>query len=121
MPYTGSPGTVPSDEVRFLLGDTDANNPKLTDGEVNWLLATYEEPVRAAYQGAVRLLARYSGKVSKRVGPTSIDYSGLVDQYKGLIAQLAAMGGDRGTRPAPGAPVAGGLDDPMWSDVDWTV
>lgn len=119
MPYTGDPATVPSDEVRLLLGDTDPDNPRLSDAEITWLLGKYEEPVRAAYQGALRLLARFSGKVSKQIGPSSVDYSGLVEQYRALLKTLAEQGGAVGNRPTPGLPFAGGVDEPLWSDVDW--
>jgi hypothetical protein len=121
MPYTGNPATVPADEVRLLLGDTEAN-PYLSDAEVEWLLSKYEEPVRAAYQGAFRLLARFSHQVSKTVGPTRIEYEGRVAQYRALVDDLKAMGGAVGSKVyGVGAPVAGGLDDEMWSDVSWGV
>lgn len=120
MPYSGNPGASPEDEVRFLLGDTESS-PRLSDAEVAWLVATYEKPVRAAYQGALRLLARYSGKMDKAVGPTRIAYSGLVGQYRTLLADLKAQGGDiGGGRPVPTAPFASGLQDTGWSDVEWS-
>ncbi len=124
MPYTNNPGEVPADEVRFLIGDTDTDNELLTDVEIEYLLSkTNEEPIRAAYQAAQRLLARFSRQVSKTVGPTRIDYEARVTNYRGLLADLAAMGGDVGIRPLAfgGGPIAAGLDDDFWSDVTWTV
>lgn len=124
MPYTNNPGEVAADEVRFLIGDVDPDNELLTDAEITYLLSkTNEEPIRAAYQAAVRLLARFSRQVSKTVGPTRIDYEARVANYRGLLADLAAMGGNVGIRPLAfgDGPIAAGLDDPMWSDVSWTV
>lgn len=116
MPYSGNPGASPADEVRFLLGDTGAS-PRLSDQEIAWLLSTYGTPLQAAYHGAVRLVAIYSGKSSKTVGPTSIEYTSLVDQFKGVMTMLEKLGASAGPKPIPSA---GGLDDPMWSDVDWS-
>lgn len=114
MPYTGNPGNSPADEVRFLLGDT-ADPPRLTDPEIAWLLETYGSPLQAAYNGALRLVSKYGGRTSKTVGPTSIDYGSLVDQYNGIIRMLERMGAGH-HNPIP---TAGGLDDDLWSEIDW--
>lgn len=117
MPYTGHPETVPADEVRFLLGDTDPNAPKLSDSEVRYLLSKQEGNVmRAAYQGALRLSTVYGSKASKSVGPTSISYGEQAQFYSNLMVSLGRQGG----RPPVGAPVAGGMDTPnVLGDVHW--
>ena len=119
MPYSGNPGDSTEDEVRFLLGDTDTTTPFLSDAEVTWLVSTYETPIKAAWQGAMRLMARYAGKADKTVGPTSIRYSGLADHFRVLAQQFEKQGGAQSTKMIPGPPLAGGVDDDLWSDVDW--
>lgn len=119
MPYSGNPGASQDDEVRFLVGDTDTAVPRLSDDEVTYLLATYTTPIRAAYQAALALAAKYGAKANKTVGPTSIQYQGIAQEYRELAASLAARGGAQGSIPVPSAPLAGGIDDPLWSDVDW--
>lgn len=117
MPYSGDPSTSAADEVRFLIGDTDNNNLRLTDEEVAWLVSKYPTPIVAAYQGALRLFTRFTGMVDKTVGPTSLRYSGLATQYKALMDQLASQGGN----PARvGLPLADNVTDPLWSDQSWT-
>lgn len=118
MPYTGHPETSKEDEVRFLLGDTDVSSPRLTDSEVRYLLTTQGDVViKAAYQGAIRLISKYSTHLSKSVGPTSLSYGDLVTNYRQLKYDLGNLGG----RPTvTGPPIAGGLDSPSpLGDTDW--
>lgn len=112
MPYSGDPASSPRDETRFLMGDTDNANLRLSDTEVDWLLTKYGTPLRAAIQGVTRLLARYSGRMSKTVGPTSLTYGDLVTQYRGLLADLRRQLGI-------GAPTSGGDDKPLVMDQKW--
>ena len=120
MPYSGDPGASTDDEVRFLLGDTDPARPRLTDPEVAFLVRKYVTAIRAAYQGALRLAAVYSGKANKSVGPTSIQYSGIADGYRATAADLKAQGGAAGTSGiVPLNLSAGGVDDDPWSDAEW--
>lgn len=95
MPYTGQPATVPTDEVRLLLGDTDVDHPRLSDDEILYFYNKGDQvPVRAAYLGAQALIAKYSQKLSASIGRVAnINYTGLVQQYQGLLRMLAAEGG----------------------------
>lgn len=103
MPYTDDPANVPADEVRFLLQDTDTAAPKFTDAEITYLLTKYGTTIRAAYEGALVLSARYSGQMSITVGPTSLNYGDLAQQYHDLAARLRR-------KLTPGEPTAGGID-----------
>lgn len=106
MPYTNDPANIPADEVRFLLQDTDVNNPKLSDAEVTYLLGKYTTTIRAAYEGALALSARYSGQMNITVGPTSLNYGEMAQQYGNLAAVLRR-------KLTPGAPTAGGIDNKL--------
>lgn len=113
MPYTGNPGTVPSDEVRFLLGDV-AEPYKLSDDEITYLLAErMNRPGPAAYDGARVLMARYSSMVNKSVGGTITDFGQLVRQYEALSKALAR-------KYLVGSPqVVTDLTQPLHNGVSW--
>lgn len=106
MPYTDDPIHVPADAVRFLLGDTDAAKPRLTDNEVDYLLVQEGNPLRAAARGAEMLVGKYSSIAeTKRVGPLTITHgSSLASKFAALARALwrRAVIGDA-------APYAGGI------------
>ncbi len=46
--YSGNPLSSPTDEVRFLVGDTDTDNFYLSDAEINYLLVLVYGPIPPA-------------------------------------------------------------------------
>lgn len=88
--YTNNPSTRTIDEVRFLLGDTDADDPQLQDEEITYLLTTYSTARLAALNGARALLAKYARLVDKAVGDLRLSLSQRHEHYQSLIAQLEA-------------------------------
>ena len=87
------------DKVRFYIGDTsnDATKEKLSDNEIDALLADYPSPLDCAIKCAEALIAKYAGYVTQTVGSVSVQYSNLVAQYeklaKTLKGKLAIKGG----------------------------
>lgn len=88
--YSGDPSSSTRDAVRLWLSDTDMSSPKLLDGEIDYLLGIYPNPMLAAAQGARSLAAKWSGKASKRVEGLSISYGELAGNYLTLAADLEA-------------------------------
>ena len=125
MAYSGDPAASTADQVRFLLGDT-SDTPYLNDDEVDFLVAMYDKPLRAAYEGAMALCAKFAAKRDQTIGSTSVSYQSLYDRYSALARDLARRGG-KSTLAA--APFAGGMAGTQRSDgtpiememgVDWT-
>jgi hypothetical protein len=116
MGYTGNPQN-PNDQTRLILGDTDNSQLFLQDNEIQWLLDNRQSmPVRAAYQGAMWLTARFSRKVNITVGPTTVNYAALAQNFRVLALDLKAQGGALGTEAIPGKPLADNTSDPFETD-----
>lgn len=88
--YSGNPASSPRDEVRFLIGDTDATRPVLFDAEVDYLLASQPSALAAATEGARRAAARFASLADLSVDGLSIAYSQRRDAYTALAADLSA-------------------------------
>jgi hypothetical protein len=94
--YTGDPAARAIDKVRFLLGDTDSNNPLVMDAEISFLLAQWNNDAYiAAAQACNSLAAKFASKsdYSRSVGDLSIStqYGQQADRYASLGAQLRAQ------------------------------
>ena len=88
MGYTGDPQVL-TDQTRLILGDTDNSQLFLQDEEIQWLLDNRQNiPVRAAYQGALWLTARFTRKVNITVGPTTVNYAALAQNFRILALDL---------------------------------
>ena len=119
MPYGGNPASNKSDELRLLVGDTDADNPVLTDEEVAYYLAQAEDnALRGAWLAALDLAARFAKKMDKSIGETRISYSQQLQQYNDLANRLQARGGFNNSVKMA-APFAGGLDSPLRLQGEW--
>jgi hypothetical protein len=72
--YSGDPSFSPSDQVRFLVGDTDMDEPYLLDAEIAWMISEAGSADVAAVDACVSIAAKLGQKVdgSKNVGGLSI-------------------------------------------------
>lgn len=105
--YSGDPLSSSRDELRFLLGDTNENDPQYTDREIEYFLEGESNIFLAASTAASSLAAKYSRMTSKSVGDLSISYGERQDHYKSLASALALRAA---TSSAAIAPIyAGGL------------
>ena len=103
MPYGGNPSTDIDDAIRFLVGDTDATDPLLSDDELTFLRDTYgEDPYRVAAEAATSLAGKYSRYADQKVGRVEVDYSQLSQQYRDLAAELRRRIGASATPYAAG-------------------
>lgn len=104
--YSGDPGASALDEVRFLIQDTDTADQLLSDEELAYLIAAYDDAYGAAVAAVGILIATASRVVeeSKTVGDLSLSVkSGArLAQWQALMDSLKA----ERFRRYPAAPVA---------------
>ena len=94
--YSGNPLNSDAEHVRFLIGDTDRDNPLYTDEEIQYLVITAGDVLGAAVRAVEGVLAKLSGAIDESVGSVSISFSnqrtGYEKLYDRLMARLAIEG-----------------------------
>lgn len=100
--YSGDPSDGGVDEIRYLVGDTDADDPKATDEEIEYAIAKWE-PIYGAQvdAGGVAYLvaahiaeqigAKFTSEVSYSADGVSIGVNELQQKYNDLAASLRAQ------------------------------
>jgi hypothetical protein len=90
--YNPAALNLPLNQIRFLIGDTDPDNWRLQDDEINAVApggAMPEASVNlAAARLCERLASRYAGLVDISEGAASASLSQLADNYRKLAVQL---------------------------------
>lgn len=102
MPYSGNPAEDASDELRFLIGDTDVSNPVLADAEVLYILGVYSNPRLGAIYACERLAAKFAAQVDRRIGQLSITASQKFQHYRDLANDLRMQMAVTGATPWAG-------------------
>ena len=89
------PSSGDRDKVRFLIGDTDSNDPILQDGEITFLLTTWGNIYAAAAYAAEAIAGRYAHKTnySRSIGDLSISesYATSAAEFRELAKSLKAQ------------------------------
>ena len=81
--YDGNPAESPVAAARFLLGDTDENNPIMQDEEIEYLLDTYGEGTnKFKYELFNRAATLFARDIKRSLGPQSEDPSGRLEYFK---------------------------------------
>lgn len=97
-------GTTDTDQVRLLIGDTDASDPQLQNEELSTLIAAAGTVTSAAAVACRTLAARYARFADKWVGDLKIlasqksrAYERLAEQYeaRGAVYAVPSAGGIR--------------------------
>lgn len=87
--YSGNPASSSLDEVRFLLSDTESENPLLSNEEVEYLLAQQENSYLAAANGAEIISSIFTRRADKeKVGDITLEYKDKARQYVNLAGRL---------------------------------
>jgi hypothetical protein len=86
--YSGDPTNSTRDEVRFLVGDTCADEPLVQDEEIAYALGKYSKPNLAAALVLRTLAAKMSRLVTSRVGEVSSNCSDLAKAYSDRAKEL---------------------------------
>jgi hypothetical protein len=117
--YDGDPTGDRKDEVRFMVGDTDATEELVSDEEITFVLGQYppdtDKPAwLASAHVADSIAAKFARRADRSIGPLSLSAKQQRDHYVELAASLRALhatnghttSGMGGIRPA--APRLGG-------------
>lgn len=113
MAYSGDPSASDLDQLRFLLGDTDAEAEIFTDAELTFTMTQYEDnPIRAAaYLAGVRA-SQLADKRDRAVGPLSLSYGEQYQRWVETQQRLERMANSLHSRPGrrrlPAAELFGG-------------
>lgn len=89
--YSGNPGYSAKDAVRFLIQDTNEADQLLLDGEIEYLLSTYNDaPMNAAIQACEVITAKFSRMADEKVGAVAIQFSQKAKAYRTMADTLRA-------------------------------
>ncbi len=86
--YSGDPSKSDRDAVRFLIGDTDRDDPQLQDEEITWLISQTQSQYEAAIAACDAIIAHYAREVSRTVGSLSVQAQTRQAHYRDLRADL---------------------------------
>lgn len=114
--YTAAPTTEARDEVRLLIGDTDATAPLVQDEEIAYALVLYPRQVgKPAYRAAIHIVdtivAKFARLNDRTLGPLSQSQSQQWEHYRELAVDLRTAyrtGGLGGSGAVPAMPLLGG-------------
>lgn len=89
--YSDDPSTSPKDYVRFLIGDTDASDPLLSNEEITTFLKTYNNGVLlSAVRCCETIAAKLSRRVSEAVGQVKMEFQQAAKAYRDMARDLRA-------------------------------
>jgi hypothetical protein len=86
--YTHSPATSQVDEVRLLIGDTNEDDPLLSNEEIEYFIATEGPGKRAASEAARAIASSFARLMDRSIGSLSASYSQKYQQYFDLSQTL---------------------------------
>ncbi len=104
--YSGSPGSNDRDAIRFLVGDTDHEDPLANDEERAWAITQEGNIFLSAAMVARAVGGRFTTQVDLKVGDLAISHSKKATQFETLAKKLEARGRAKG-----GVPYAGGISN----------
>ncbi len=120
--YT-DPSASTVEAVRFLVNDTDSTNPWLSDEEIEYTLALWDERTENVYMLAAavaeQIAAQCTRKVDISADGVSVRYGDMAEKFNKLAASLRQSGRDID----PGGPLVSGalFDDTYDSTIKPTV
>ena len=115
--------SVQLDRVRILVGDTDENDPLISDEEISLYLTGGYWAEDSDHLAAARVAGAIAAKFARpadslSAGGTSVNWAGLVERYRTMATELIALGATEAGLTA--APYAGGISvgDVLTRDAD---
>ena len=104
--YSGDPSNIVLDEARFLIGDTDENEPIMQDEEIKYIIDTYGTASDASAQKSINNIVSYqlfnraatlfARDIKRSLGPQSEDPTGRLNFFKeqaNYYKNLVSIGG----------------------------
>lgn len=100
--YSGNPGDSRHDWLRFVLGDTNAAKPILTDAEIDYLVGEYPAK-KALLAAAFRQCANHfaASLVKRSLGPQSEDATKRHQYYADMANKYEKESNFMGVPPLP--------------------
>lgn len=86
--YSGNPSSSTGDAVRFLVGDTDTTDQLISNEEIAFFVAEFNNARRSASEAARAIAAKYARLMSRSIGGLSADFSAKYRQYLELADNL---------------------------------
>lgn len=86
--YSGNPSNSTGDAVRFLVGDTDTTDQLISNEEIAYFVAEFNNARRSASEAARAIAAKYARLMSRSIGGLSADFSAKYRQYLELADNL---------------------------------
>ena len=81
--YSGDPSSSETDECRFLVGDTDINEPVMQDEEIQYLITNADgNRDLLMYNLFIRAATLFARDIKRTLGPQSEDPSGRLQYFK---------------------------------------
>lgn len=108
MTWTYDPAqlaTSPTYQVRFLIGDTESDDPQLQDEEIAFSLTQFSSSYRAAAQCCRTISSNLSRKADTTTVELRTSYSQLAKNYAARAAEYDNLA----TTQNAGLPFAGGV------------
>jgi hypothetical protein len=102
--YSGDPSMSAKDEVRFLIQDTDASDPLVSDEEILYALGGAGGALVAAAHVAGVLAFRFARACDTSIGDYSVSLSSVAERYRLLAKKLESE-----AHMASAIPYAGGI------------
>ena len=111
--YSGNPSASALDAIRFLIGDTDTNDPLISNEEIAWVnseasgsssgtTALYD----AAYRSCLFVASKLARLADKSIGDLQVSMSQKAQGYLRQSQELKALAQRHGGVPTP---YAGGI------------
>jgi hypothetical protein len=101
--YSEDPNTSPKDYVRFLIGDTDREEPLISDQEIIVFLNNYNQGViMSAIRCCETIAAKFSRRVNESVGQVKMDFSQAAKAYREMALDLRRRGAIEDMKPYAG-------------------
>lgn len=85
--YSGDPSASSLDKVRFLIGDTNTNDAKLSDEEILWLISSEGNIYNAAALCCEQIVTS-SRLVDRKIGDLEIRASAQAQSFTSLAKSL---------------------------------
>lgn len=79
--YSGDPTVSQRDAVRFIIGDTDENDPLLQDAEIDYMITTHGTTRIASAESCRAVAAKFARLMNRSIGGLSADFSAKHSQY----------------------------------------
>ncbi|NLD21613.1 MAG: hypothetical protein GX664_03905 [Bacteroidales bacterium] len=80
--YSGDPKTSEKDKYRFLIGDTNVDDPILQDEEIEFIISEHPNHNMRLYQLYDRAADYFARKIKRTVGPIEEDPTERLQYFK---------------------------------------